>query len=104
MWYLFPQIKSLEQSDTAKVYFIEDINEATAYLHHPILGMHLIEISQIVLQPEGKTANQIVGSPDDLNLCSSTTWFANVEGAYPVFQQVTDAFFYRIQDQETLDL
>lgn len=104
MWYIFPQIKSLGQSDTAKFYAIQDMAEATAYLRHPVLGKHLIEISQAVLRLEGKTANQIFGSPDDLKLCSSMTLFAQVEGADPVFQNVINSYFNGISDQVTLQL
>ncbi|MDJ1506140.1 DUF1810 domain-containing protein [Xanthocytophaga agilis] len=104
MWYIFPQIKGLGQSDTAKFYAIEDIDQATAYLLHPVLGKNLIEISQAVLQLEGKTANQIFGSPDDLKLCSCMTLFANVKDADPVFKNVINTFFKGIQDQKTLDI
>ncbi|MDJ1469548.1 DUF1810 domain-containing protein [Xanthocytophaga flava] len=104
MWYVFPQIKGLGKSDTAKFYAIEDIDQARAYLLHPVLGKNLIEISQAVLQLEGKTANQIFGSPDDLKLCSCMTLFANVKDSDPVFKNVINTFFKGIQDQKTLDI
>ncbi|MFV8344053.1 DUF1810 domain-containing protein [Flavobacterium sp. XS2P39] len=85
MWYIFPQIKGLGSSDTAKFYGISDLQEAASYLAHPILGKHLIEISTAVLQLDGKTASEIVGTPDDLKLRSCMTLFANVQNTDPVF-------------------
>lgn len=49
MWYIFPQIKGLDSSETAQYYGIKDLNEAATYLQHPILGKHLIEISEELL-------------------------------------------------------
>src|SRR6476661_4838529 len=73
MWYIFPQIAGLGFSQTSKFYAIKDIGEAESYLAHAILGARLIEISNALLEIEGKTANQIFGSPDDAKLKSSMT-------------------------------
>ncbi|WP_432711602.1 DUF1810 domain-containing protein [Pedobacter sp.] len=104
MWYIFPQIIGLGHSDTAKFYGIKDLNEAASYLKHPVLGKHLIEISNVLLQLNGKTANQIFGSPDDLKLRSCMTLFANVKNADPVFQDVLTKYFKGEQDALTLKL
>ena len=64
MWYIFPQIAGLGFSSTSKFYAIKDRREAENYLAHPLLGKRLIEISKALLKIEGKTANQIFGSPD----------------------------------------
>ncbi|NDP26736.1 MAG: DUF1810 domain-containing protein [Flavobacterium sp.] len=104
MWFIFPQIKGLGSSVTAKFYEIKDLNEATAYLRHPILGKHLIEISGELLKLEGKTAIQILGKPDDKKLRSCMTLFINVENSDAVFTKVLQHYFNGVQDELTLNL
>ena len=104
MWYIFPQIAGLGFSETAKYYALHDIKEARAYLEHPVLGSRLIEISRALLTIEGKTANQILGSPDDLKLHSCMTLFSQVEAADPVFEAVLDRYYSGLPDQRTLAL
>jgi uncharacterized protein (DUF1810 family) len=104
MWYIFPQLKGLGSSEMAQYFGIKDWNEATAYLQHPVLGRHLIEISSVVLQLEGKTVTEIFGTPDDLKVHSCMTLFANVENTHPVFSQVLEKYFNGLQDEATLRL
>ncbi|WP_312905906.1 MULTISPECIES: DUF1810 domain-containing protein [Sphingobacterium] len=102
MWYIFPQLKGL--GHRAQYYGINGIDEATAYLDHPVLGKHLIEIATIILTIEGKTAIEIFGSPDNMKLRSSMTLFSRVPNAHPVFLHVLDKFFNGLPDDKTLDL
>lgn len=104
MWFVFPQLKGLGHSDTALFYGISNLEEATAFLFHPVLGKHLIEISKAILDVSGKSANEIFGSPDDLKLRSCMTLFANVLNADPIFHQVLDHYFSAKQDEQTLRL
>ncbi|RAJ93128.1 uncharacterized protein (DUF1810 family) [Larkinella arboricola] len=104
MWYIFPQIRGLGFSETARFYAIHDLKEAGDYLAHPVLGKRLIEISSALLAIEGKTAHQILGSPDDLKLRSSMTLFSLLENTDPVFQAVLDKFFNGLPDQRTVEL
>ncbi len=104
MWYIFPQIAGLGLSETTKHYAINDINEATAYLEHPVLGARLIEISTALLQVNNKTAHDIFGSPDDRKLRSSMTLFSAVPNADPVFQAVLDKYFNGENDLKTVAL
>jgi uncharacterized protein (DUF1810 family) len=104
MWYIFPQIAGLGHSDTAKYYAINDLDEATEYLNHPVLGNHLIEIATDLLAVNNKTAQEIFGTPDNLKLRSSMTLFAEVEGADLVFQKVLDKYFDDQPDTRTLSL
>jgi uncharacterized protein (DUF1810 family) len=104
MWYIFPQIKGLGSSETANYYAIKDLNEAAAYLQHPILSKHLVEISEEVLNLKGKTATQIFGTPDDMKLRSCMTLFANVENTNSIFQKVLEKFFNGLPDELTLQL
>ena len=85
-------------------YAIGSLEEARAYLDHPVLGSRLVECSQAVLSHPDRTARQIMGSPDDLKLRSSMTLFALAAGAEPVFQQVLDVLFDCQRDPRTVDL
>lgn len=104
MWFIFPQVKGLGRSETARYFGINGISEAAEYLQHPVLGRHLIEISYALLQVEGKTAHQIFGSPDDLKLRSCMTLFAAVKNTDPVFRQVLDKYFDSQPDALTLSI
>jgi uncharacterized protein (DUF1810 family) len=104
MWFVFPQIKGLGFSETAKFYGIADMEEATAYLAHPVLGKHLVEISQALMQIENLTATEIFGTPDDMKLRSSMTLFSKVENADPVFSKVLEKYFEGMQDTYTEEL
>jgi uncharacterized protein (DUF1810 family) len=102
MWYIFPQLAGLGFSGTAKFYGIKDLSEASEYLVHPILGPRLVEISAAMLQVEGKTANQILGSPDDLKLRSCMTLFSLVQPTNSVFLAVLDKYYGGEPDEKTL--
>ena len=104
MWYIFPQIAGLGFSSTSKFYAIKNIAEAENFLAHPVLGERLIEISEALLEIEGRTAHQIFGSPDDMKLKSSMTLFAALDDANPVFQKVLDKYFDGAKDARTLEL
>jgi uncharacterized protein (DUF1810 family) len=104
IWYLFPQIAGLGMSSTSVFYGIESLEQASRYLQHPVLGKRLIEISNAFLDIQGKTANQILGNPDDLKVRSSMTLFSLVANTDPVFQAVLDKYFNGIPDQKTLQI
>src|SRR5476651_2122605 len=71
MWFIFPQIQGPGFSETSRYYAIKDLQEAEAYLRHPVLGSRLIEISKTLLKSAGNNATVIFGSPDHLKLKSS---------------------------------
>ncbi|MBS7252362.1 DUF1810 domain-containing protein [Flavobacterium branchiicola] len=104
MWFIFPQIKGLGKSDTANLYAIADLKEATEFLEHPILGKHLIEISELLLTFRMKSADGILGDLDARKLRSSMTLFSMVENTNPVFQEILDAFFTGESDPLTLSI
>jgi uncharacterized protein (DUF1810 family) len=104
MWFIFPQIKGLGKSDTANLYAIADLKEATEFLEHPILGKHLIEISELLLTFKRKSADGILGDLDARKLRSSMTLFSIVENTNPVFQEILDAFFSGESDPLTLSI
>jgi uncharacterized protein (DUF1810 family) len=104
MWFIFPQIKGLGRTDIAIFYSIADIEEATAYLSHPILGHNLIEISKAVFNIENKTAREIFGKPDDRKLRSCMTLFSMVKNADPIFKRVIAKYFEGQEDINTIEI
>ena len=104
MWYIFPQIAGLGFSSMANFYAIKTKAEAENYLAHSILGKRLIEISNALLEVEGKTADQIFGSPDNMKLKSSMTLFGALKNTDPVFQRILDKYFDGAKDERTLEL
>lgn len=104
MWYIFPQIAGLGLSETSRFYAIKNKKEADDYLAHPTLGKRLIEISNALMETEGKTAHQIFGSPDDMKLKSSMTLFGALDKTNPVFQKVLNKYFDGAKDQRTLQM
>ncbi|MCF0040478.1 DUF1810 domain-containing protein [Dyadobacter fanqingshengii] len=104
IWYVFPQITGLGMSSTSVHFAIEDLEQANRYFQHPVLGKRLIEISKAILAVEGKTANQIMGTPDDLKLRSSMTLFSMVRNADPVFQEVLNKYFDGKPDRKTIEI
>jgi uncharacterized protein (DUF1810 family) len=104
MWYIFPQFDGLGFSATTRRYSIKSIDEARAYLSHPILGPRLVECFEAVLAVHGRTAHEIFGSPDDMKLQSCATLFACVAPAGSVFEQVLDRYYRGDRDGRTLQL
>lgn len=104
MWFIFPQLKGLGKSSTADYYGITGLNEASAYLEHPVLGKNLIQIASVLLELEGKTAFDIFGSPDDIKLRSCMTLFSATEGTNQAFKAVLDKYFDGEPDGKTLTL
>jgi uncharacterized protein (DUF1810 family) len=104
MWFVFPQLAGLGSSPTSRFYAIENIDEARAYLGHPILGKRLAECAEVVLAIEGKSASEIFGSPDDMKLQSCMTLFALASRAGSIYERVLDKFFAGEQDRETIRL
>ncbi len=104
MWFIFPQLRGLGVSDTAKYYAISNLEEAEAYFNHPVLGQHLIEISEALLAVPGKTATEIFGNPDDIKLRSSMTLFSRIKNTHPVFEQILEKYFHSSADEYTMEL
>ena len=104
MWYVFPQLDGLGSSPTSKYFAIQSLDEARAYLAHPILGPRLVECAEAVLDVEGRSAREILGSPDDLKLRSCATLFACVSPAGSVFHRVIDRYYGGARDPRTLHL
>ena len=102
MWYIFPQLSGLGRSEMATYYGIKSLKEAEEYLNHPILGKRLLEISSALLKHTNKSANEILGSPDDLKLHSSMTLFSKVENTNPIFKEILHQFYNGHLDLSTI--
>jgi uncharacterized protein (DUF1810 family) len=103
MWFIFPQIKGLGTSATAQKYAIRSIDEAKAYLAHPLLGFRLRECTQLVNAVKGRTIEEIFGYPDHLKFHSSMTLFAHVSHNEKVFADALSKYFNRDVDRKTLE-
>lgn len=104
MWFVFPQMKGLGYSSTSQYYAIRSMDEARAYLAHPVLGPRLAQCAEAVLRVQGRSVSQIFGYPDDLKLKSSMTLFAAAAGPGSVFERVLEACFGGERDERTLAL
>jgi len=104
MWFVFPQLAGLGSSSTARAYAVSGLDEAQAYLAHPVLGPRLREAAELAAAVEGRTASEVFGYPDDLKLRSSMTLFARAAPRDPVFTAVLDRYFGGDPDPRTLEL
>jgi uncharacterized protein (DUF1810 family) len=104
MWFIFPQIDGLGSSQTARHYAIRSLDEADAYLAHPVLGSRLIECTELVNNVDDKSLHQIFGSPDDMKFHSSVTLFSLVEPRRPVFEHALDKYFKGEFDNKTISI
>jgi len=103
MWFIFPQLRGLGRSPTAEFYGISSLDEARAYLAHPVLGPRLILCTETVLAVEGRSLQAIFGSPDDLKFCSSMTLFALAVGqGESVFRRALDRYCGGRLDERTV--
>jgi uncharacterized protein (DUF1810 family) len=101
MWFVFPQIAGLGMSATSRTYAISSLEEARAYLDHPVLGPRLLDCARVVLAVTDRSAEQIFGGIDARKLQSSATLFLRALPGEPVFQQLLDRYFDGTADAAT---
>ncbi|WP_432695056.1 DUF1810 domain-containing protein [Marinobacterium sp. YM272] len=104
IWYIFPQYAGLGRSSTAQRYEISSLDEARAYLAHPLLGPHLLECCEALLALRGRSARDILGMPDDMKLRSCVTLFAQISEEGSVFHRILAQYFSGESDSKTLAL
>jgi uncharacterized protein (DUF1810 family) len=102
MWFVFPQAEGLGWSAMAQRYAIRSLDEARAYLDHPVLGRRLREGVDLLLRIEGRTAGEVLGEPDDLKLRSSMTLFEAVGDGR--FIEVLEQGYAGERDERTLEV
>ena len=104
MWFIFPQITGLAHSGTAQKFAMASLDEAKAYLQHPILGPRLRECTQLVLNVEGRSAERIFGYPDHLKFRSCLTLFMTATTDNKVYKDALLKYFNGKPDELTLDI
>jgi uncharacterized protein (DUF1810 family) len=102
MWFIFPQMKGLGSSPMSQRYGIGSLEEAHAYLAHPVLGPRLMEVTRLMLAARGGTPHDILGSPDDMKFHSSMTLFAQAAGAGSIYAEALDKLCQGKPDERTL--
>lgn len=101
IWFVFPQIAGLGSSSMSQHYSIGSLDEARAYLAHPVLGARLRECAGIVLGIEGRAASEVFGSLDAMKVRSCMTLFQRAAPDEPVFGQVLERFYGGSADDAT---
>jgi uncharacterized protein (DUF1810 family) len=107
IWFIFPQIAGLGQSDMARRYAIADLAEASAYLTHPVLGPRLRAVTSLMLACGGASARAVLGAPDDVKFRSCLTLFQAVAASAEdkaLFAAGLDQFFDGLPDPATLSI
>jgi uncharacterized protein (DUF1810 family) len=101
MWFVFPQIAGLGQSPTSRHFAISSLEEAKAYLRHPVLGPRLLECTTALVGLQGRRATQIFGPIDAQKLQSSMTLFGRAAPDEVLFGEVLDRYFDGVSDEAT---
>ena len=107
MWFVFPQLVGLGQSSMARRYAIRDLDQAKRYLAHPLLGSRLRDDVRLMVSHKGKSALDILGSPDDLKFRSCLTLFAEAasdDSDRALFKEGLDQFYGGRADPLTMEL
>jgi uncharacterized protein (DUF1810 family) len=101
MWFIFPQLAGLGQSPSSRRYAISSLEEARAYVEHPVLGPRLEECARALLQRTGGSARDIFGGIDAMKLRSSMTLFHRADPDNPLYREVLDRYFGGEPDEAT---
>jgi uncharacterized protein (DUF1810 family) len=104
MWFVFPQMRGLGRSAMAEHFGLSGLDEARAYLAHPVLGSRLEECTRLALAAAPRSAGDIFGYPDTVKFQSSMTLFALAAGEDSVFAETLAVFFDGEKDVATLRL
>jgi uncharacterized protein (DUF1810 family) len=105
MWFIFPQLRGLGFSATARLYGIASLAEARAYLAHPLLGPRLETCTRTALAIQNRSLHDIFGSPDDMKFGSCMTLFSlAADGHANLFRSALERYCGGRQDERTLEL
>lgn len=104
MWFVFPQFDGLGTSEISRRYAIRSLEEARAYLRHPVLGARLVECTRTVNAHDGLSARELFGTPDDRKFRSSMTLFELVSEPGSPFARALDKYFAGERDGRTNEL
>lgn len=103
MWFVFPQLEGLSSSSTSRKFAISSLEEAVAYLEHPILGSRLRQCTELLNSTSGRTIKRILGLTDSLKFQSCMTLFAKATNDSKIFEDALQKFYEGEQDQLTLE-
>ena len=101
IWFIFPQIAGLGRSAMSQHFAIASLEQARAYLAHPVLGARLRECVELLLAVEGRSADEIFGPLDAMKVRSSMTLFHRAAPEEPGFRQVLERFYGGLADPAT---
>ncbi|MCF6745852.1 DUF1810 domain-containing protein [Blastococcus sp. KM273128] len=101
MWFVFPQVEGLGRSGMAQRYAVSGLDEARAYLAHPVLGRRLVECARALTALDTEDADAVLGPVDAQKLRSSMTLYAHADPDQPVFREVLDHYFGGAEDDAT---
>ncbi len=101
IWFIFPQLAGLGRSETSRSFGIGSLDEARAYLGHPVLGPRLRACAGAVLATSGTTAEEIFGSLDAMKVRSSMTLFHRATPDEPLFKEMLERFYGGVADEAT---
>jgi uncharacterized protein (DUF1810 family) len=104
IWFIFPQIAGLGHSAMAQQFAITSLDEAKAYLQHPVLGQRLRECTQLILNVEGRSAEEIFSYPDNLKFRSCMTLFLTASTDNALFKDALLKYFDGKPDQLTMNV
>ena len=104
IWFIFPQMKGLGHSSMSEFYGIGSLEEARAYLRHPVLGPRLEQCVRLVNAIEKRSIELILGFPDDLKFRSSMTLFAHAASENTIFNEALKKYFNGEPDPRTVEM
>ena len=103
MWFVFPQLAGLGRSETARFYALSSLDDARAFLDHPVLGKRLEQSVAAINGLAGNDPRAVFGDIDAVKLRSSVTLFRQAGGG-PAFDEALEKYFEGSPDPETLRL
>lgn len=92
IWFVFPQLAGLGRSELSRFYALRSVEEAAAYLAHPVLGPRLLAATDALLS-SGRGAAAVLGPVDARKVCSSMTLFHRAAPDEPRFRRVLDRLY-----------
>ena len=105
MWYIFPQLSGLGGSERSRRYAMLSLDDAKAYLEHPVLGARLKECTHLVVDIPETRIEKIFDYPDNLKFWSCATLFGLVAGeGETLFQAALEKFFDGKPDPLTVEM
>lgn len=102
IWFIFPQLKGLGRSSTSEFYGIGSLDEAKAYLQHPVLGRRLIQCTELLIAVRGSNAEAIFGDVDSVKFRSCMTLFGAADPEQRTFSRALEKYFGGEGDPLTL--